>query len=169
MDDQTLNLLRAAQDEITTLRRQNEIMNAQLDMVDLFRTVLLSSPPRQGEGHMGVDLLYELRKAIAEREESDAAAKPGNINPASYDCRITGNHCYKMPLEDEELTPPRRNCIYCGALNPLYAHVPAPEPDSPVATQNAERRQDRCIGLHPHQWDGRTPNEHCVNCGERRF
>lgn len=48
MSDEIKFLLIRASGEIRSLRRQNEIMGAQLAVVEVFRAALLGPPPPQG-------------------------------------------------------------------------------------------------------------------------
>lgn len=59
-------LLEAAM-EIERLRRQNEIMGAQLEVVEIFRAALLG--PRTPQG-MAVDVAWKLRQAVDGKEVS---------------------------------------------------------------------------------------------------
>jgi hypothetical protein len=49
--------------EIHMLRRDNEILRAQVDVVNTFKAALLGPPPAQG---MGIDVVHNLRQAADE-------------------------------------------------------------------------------------------------------
>lgn len=62
--------VQGAVSEIESLRRQNELMSARLDMFDKMILLFTSEPsfPRTGAAP---DLVYELRKYIAVAEEKE--------------------------------------------------------------------------------------------------
>lgn len=72
MGDETLNVMRNAAREIEQLRERNAVLQATADTVAIFGAALLGRP---GGGAMGVDPLWELRRAIA-KAEAPAAAVP---------------------------------------------------------------------------------------------
>jgi hypothetical protein len=57
------DLLQRASNEIKTLRSQNQLMAARLDMFDSMMLIFTSVPQRQG-GLMSPDIIYEIEKAI---------------------------------------------------------------------------------------------------------
>lgn len=58
-------LLKSAAEEIKSLRRQNELMSARLDMFDRIFVLLHTSPSYPGQG-MSVDIVWEIEKHIRE-------------------------------------------------------------------------------------------------------
>lgn len=67
------HVLRNAQEEITRLRRQNEILSAKVEMIDLFACVLHTKPAEHVQD-MSVDVVWELGKEI-EKIEADERAR----------------------------------------------------------------------------------------------
>ncbi len=65
------NLLLDAQAEILRLRRENEILCAKVDMIELFANVLNTEPARRVQG-AAPDVAWALQKEI---NEIDAAQK----------------------------------------------------------------------------------------------
>ena len=61
------NLLNEAQHEILRLRRENEILQAKAEVMDLFACVLHTSPASRNQG-MSPDVAWKLQKAIDEME-----------------------------------------------------------------------------------------------------
>jgi hypothetical protein len=59
------HLLLNAKHEIETLRRRNEILQAQADVVAAFSAALFGPRGQQG---MSIDVVWELQKAVAEIE-----------------------------------------------------------------------------------------------------
>lgn len=57
-------LLKEAAAEIRRLRRDNELMNAQLQVFDKMVSIFFSEPPRVGAGLMSPDVLFALEKEI---------------------------------------------------------------------------------------------------------
>lgn len=68
----TKELLSRAQNEIAGLRRENEILRAKVEMIDLFACVLHTQAAQHGGGAMHPDILYELQKKLAEMSEREA-------------------------------------------------------------------------------------------------
>lgn len=68
-------LLIDAHEEIQSLRRQNEILTAKVEVMDLFG-LALRTVPMHGMRGMAPDVAWQLQKAIAELE-----AKPGDVRP----------------------------------------------------------------------------------------
>lgn len=60
-------LLEDAKREIESLRRQNEILRAQVDVMDLFGSLLFTKPPARDQ-LMAPDVAYALGKAIQDLE-----------------------------------------------------------------------------------------------------
>lgn len=65
-------LLHQAANEITRLRRSNEILSAQVGVIEVFATAL---GMRQGGGLMGIDLVYEIQ------QELNGGATAGSPSP----------------------------------------------------------------------------------------
>lgn len=59
------HLLNQALNEIVALRRRNEILQAQVDVVNVFAVALLGRPPTQGAT---IDVAWSLQKKISELE-----------------------------------------------------------------------------------------------------
>ena len=55
------NLLMQAREEILSLRRRNELLQAQVDVVTIFGAALLGPRPSQG---MSIDVAWALQKEI---------------------------------------------------------------------------------------------------------
>lgn len=66
-------LLIDARNEIQQLRRQNEILRAKVEMVDLFACVLHTKPAEKTQA-MAPDVAWQLDKLIETLSESAAAA-----------------------------------------------------------------------------------------------
>lgn len=64
------HLLQDAKQEIESLRRRNEILSAKVEVMDLFATVLHTTP-NYGNQAMSVDVAWELGKQIAKLDEED--------------------------------------------------------------------------------------------------
>ena len=62
MTTELSQLMRDAKHEITSLRRQNEILRAKVEMIDLF-AVVLHTKPAYPEQAMGVDVAWQLEQA----------------------------------------------------------------------------------------------------------
>lgn len=58
-------LLKSAAVEITSLRRQNELMSARLDMFDKCMILLHTTPAYPSQG-MSVDIVWEIEKHLKE-------------------------------------------------------------------------------------------------------
>lgn len=63
-----LQLLQQASNEIKTLRKKNELMNARLDMFDSIMAILNTEIARKNKGMMHPDLVYEIDKLIEDNE-----------------------------------------------------------------------------------------------------
>lgn len=70
-----IQLLKEASLEIKSLRRQNELMRARLDMFDAVRQILHANVVYQGEG-MSPDLAWAIDKHVAERENEAKTVEP---------------------------------------------------------------------------------------------
>ncbi len=68
------HLLIEAKSEIERLRRRNEILEAKVEVMNLFGTVLHTYPNHDG-GAMAVDIAWSLQKGIEELEAKEAAEK----------------------------------------------------------------------------------------------
>ena len=66
MDNETRQLLIEARNELDTLRRQNQIMGAQIDVIEVFRAALIG--PRQPMA-MQVDLAYRINTFLSNHPE----------------------------------------------------------------------------------------------------
>lgn len=73
---EAINALRAAEEEIISLRRRNELLQAKVDMVELFRTVLLTQPHQDRNG-AAEDPLGKIRRLARDLEDDEAER---NIN-----------------------------------------------------------------------------------------
>lgn len=67
MDQQLRHILIDAKEEIRTLRRSNEILSAQMDMVNLFAQVLNTKPAERVQC-MSTDVCFEIEKALRDSE-----------------------------------------------------------------------------------------------------
>lgn len=65
-----INALNNAIEEITQLRRQNEILSAKVEMIELFRTVLMTRPHQVSVG-AGEDVVFKLRRLADELRDED--------------------------------------------------------------------------------------------------
>lgn len=68
------NLLEQARDEILHLRRDNEILRAKVEVMDLFACVLHTTAAGRSQG-MAEDVAWRLQQKITELEE--VASSPG--------------------------------------------------------------------------------------------
>jgi hypothetical protein len=66
MDREARQLLIEARIELTELRRQNQIMGAQVDVIEVFRAALIG--PRQPTA-MQVDLAYRINNFLSDHPE----------------------------------------------------------------------------------------------------
>ena len=57
-------LLERAQDEIRTLRAQNEVLRAKADTFDMCTAMLFSQPPPQSGGVMTPDVVWEIGRTL---------------------------------------------------------------------------------------------------------
>ncbi len=58
-------MLERALNEITSLRNQNQLMRARLDMFDAVMSALHGQPARESGGLMAPDIAYEIKKHLA--------------------------------------------------------------------------------------------------------
>lgn len=63
-------LLQSALNEIQSLRNQNQLMRARLDMFDAVMSALHGSPASEGSGMMHPDVAYEIQKFLRSVEET---------------------------------------------------------------------------------------------------
>lgn len=71
-------LLVSAQQEVVTLRRQNEILDAKVQMIDLFACVLHTTPARGSGGMMAEDVVWAINKLLNKWEtEKSQETKQG--------------------------------------------------------------------------------------------
>ena len=63
------NVLRDAANTISQLRRQNEILSAKVEMIDLFACVLHTKPAMRSEG-FEVDIVHRIEKLLAAKESN---------------------------------------------------------------------------------------------------
>ena len=69
-------LLERALDEVTSLRRANEILQAQVHVFESCAAMVNAEPPRRGYGAMHPDVAYELRQRLdGMTKEAIAAAR----------------------------------------------------------------------------------------------
>lgn len=66
-----LELLQYAATEIKSLRRQNELMNARLEMFDNMMAVLHTTPASKYNGGMSPDIVYEIDKYITSQPKQE--------------------------------------------------------------------------------------------------
>ena len=78
------HLLQDARSEILQLRRENELLRAKQEMVDLFATVLYSKPYAPSQG-MGEDVAWKLERAITEIDASDVKGALTPLGAAKSD------------------------------------------------------------------------------------
>lgn len=62
-------LLERALSEINSLRRQNELMRARLDMFDNVMSALHGQPARENNGLMSPDIAYEINKYLQSKKD----------------------------------------------------------------------------------------------------
>ena len=74
-------LLSQAMHEIVVLRRRNEILEAKVGVMDLFATVLHTTPARSNAG-AAEDVAWKLAQEIA-KIEKEAAATPVPTKPST--------------------------------------------------------------------------------------
>lgn len=72
MDDETRRLLLQAKEEISSLRRANEILGAKVEVMELFACVLHTDPARRSQG-MGEDICWKIDMKIAGDDMTIAA------------------------------------------------------------------------------------------------
>jgi hypothetical protein len=69
------NLLLQAKEEILQLRRQNELLSAKVETMELFALVLRTQPSYTGMT-MGEDVAWKLDRQIRQMEEETTRAAP---------------------------------------------------------------------------------------------
>lgn len=69
LDNDLKNILLNAQQEISILRRENEILRAKVEVMDLFACVLNTQPARQSVS-MGEDVVWRISVYMEEQEPS---------------------------------------------------------------------------------------------------
>lgn len=67
-----LQMLKEATFEIKSLRRQNELMRARLDMFDAMNAILHTQVASQSQG-MSLDLVWKIEKFVAAKEAENSA------------------------------------------------------------------------------------------------
>jgi hypothetical protein len=70
-----VDLLKQAQEEIISLRKQNDILTARVRMFDDMMLLLKAAPVYPGGGLMGPDIVYDINKTIAAEEKLQALTK----------------------------------------------------------------------------------------------
>ena len=68
------HLLNDAKHEIISLRRENEILRAKVEVMDLFACVLHTTAASRSQG-MSVDIVYDIEKRIRAIDEMEANKK----------------------------------------------------------------------------------------------
>lgn len=74
MTEETKDILLRAVDEITSLRRQNELMNAKLEMFDSLMLVLNTQPAYPRTQGMSPDIVWEMRKLASKETTTKSPA-----------------------------------------------------------------------------------------------
>ena len=74
MSEQLKHILMQAREEILTLRRRNEVLQAQIDVMELFG-LTLRTKPNFASVSMGVDIAWELAREIEALHNKEAATK----------------------------------------------------------------------------------------------
>lgn len=69
MDRELENLLLQSKHEITNLRKENEVMRARLEGIDIAMQLLYAAPPTKGGVGMGEDLAWKIDKYITEKKD----------------------------------------------------------------------------------------------------
>lgn len=67
--DEQLQMLREAANEIKTLRRQNELMSARLDVFDSMMAVLHTPIAKKSQG-MSPDLVWQIEKYLDKQPQT---------------------------------------------------------------------------------------------------
>ena len=75
------NTLASAKHEIIALRRQNEILRAKVEVMDLF-AVVLHTKPAYPDQCASVDVVWEIEQEIAAIELREASKGTGAVAPA---------------------------------------------------------------------------------------
>lgn len=76
-----------AKHEILRLRRENEILSAKVEMIDLFGCLLHTQPARREQG-MSVDVAWQLQQEVdkIEAEEKQLACKHRQVTRVENGC-----------------------------------------------------------------------------------
>jgi hypothetical protein len=74
-----IETLECGAEEIRALRRRNEILQAKVDMIDLFAAVLFAKPPEQTVGY-GEDVAWRMSK-LADHLRSERPRAPPAKSP----------------------------------------------------------------------------------------
>lgn len=70
MEPELRHLLLSAKDEIKSLRRQNELLGAKMEMVELFACVLHTAPAKYCPPQ-SIDVAWEIEQALQERPSGE--------------------------------------------------------------------------------------------------
>lgn len=70
------HLLMNAKQEIEDLRCRNNLLQAKVDVVEVFSAALLGHRP---QGGMSIDVVWELQRKIDEMSENPPTAVPGAV------------------------------------------------------------------------------------------
>ena len=68
MEEELKQLLNSAINEVTILRRRNEILEAKVSMIELFELVFNTKPNYSSQG-MGEDIIWKMRKYLEEKNK----------------------------------------------------------------------------------------------------
>lgn len=74
--NEQISLLKQAAEEITSLRRQNELMNTRLHMFDSMMRVFNVSPGGGMSCGMGEDIAWKINKYLEEMEKQPTTLDP---------------------------------------------------------------------------------------------
>jgi len=69
-------VMNEARHEIIRLRRANELLQAKVDVMDLFACVLHTTPAYQGQG-MSIDIAWQLQQEIERLEKQEPVSPEG--------------------------------------------------------------------------------------------
>ncbi len=62
------NLMQKAMDEIRTLRRANEILEAKVEVMNIFRDAVRARPPEYGYAGGQIDVVWEMQEYLKKLE-----------------------------------------------------------------------------------------------------
>ena len=79
-NSEAINSMQWASEEIDRLRRDNQILNAQMHVVNVFALAAGYKPQSQG---MSEDVVWKMKKLIAELQNEMAAKAPAPPKPIS--------------------------------------------------------------------------------------